>query len=153
MSLICIGTTRVIPQKEQNYIKRALSSIAIKYKRGISFDISWHEPIVDSFSNHDFPFSITDAIDCDLCEMFLLPDGWLYNGKVNTVPFLKRMIFLQEIAEWLLTNNYCLDYYIGLSGALPEEYFDIIVTRSDLPFVLESVMKSDNYYAIHLKIT
>ena len=69
--------------------------------------------------------SISNHSKYDNCEMFLLPDGCLYNGKTNPVSFSYRMSVLEDITSALQKSNYRVEWFIGDSGT-PYHDFKIL---------------------------
>jgi hypothetical protein len=99
-----------------------LSGIAKKHDRNICFEIGWSEPVIHSLPAASFVFSLEDNALNENCEMLLLPDGWYYNGKTNNVAIAERMMFIQEISKSMLLSGFPMEFFIGTSGELPEDY-------------------------------
>ena len=148
MSSICIGVIQPVVQED---FGKKLAEVAGRYGRGITFEIGWHEPVLDSLTGKVFVFSLFDYPGSENCEMLLLPDGCFLNGETNNISFRERMELLRDLAGIVLENGSSMEYYIGLSGTLPEEYDTEIVNIADLPQRLEERMDPiEAVYAIHL---
>lgn len=107
--------------KTEKY-KEELERIAKRNRRGISFVIDWDEPVVELHKKDFLIANLTDQNDSDICEMLILPEGWYYNGETNVDSFLQRMCYLYEIAEYVLMDEPTVDFYVGSSGAEPNEF-------------------------------
>ena len=151
MSLICIGVTHPNSPEQFVNLKKKLLRVAANNGRGISFQIDWHEPIVDALAHSDMMFSLSDSPKQEMCEMLLLPNGWYCNGETNSSSLQTRMCLLQELAAAILSDGLPVEYYIGLSGEPMEEYDTFTFTVSELPSKLENLIDSFTCeYAIHL---
>lgn len=153
MSLICLGITCPNTPDEFEKLKQQLSLVAVKYRRGITFKIDWHEPLVDALVDYGMIFSLSDSPESDNCEMLLLPDGCYFNEQTDNISLQKRMLFLQELSKVIIATGHSVEYYIGLSGTLTAEYDTFMVQNRDLPLFLEKVISSFSpIYAIHLVV-
>ena len=125
MSLICLCITDVIEEKEKFFYMELLEQLASGYGCGVEFCFNWSEPIVENLKGEKYVFGLVDNRNSYNCEMLLLPDGWYYNGYTNDVRFRERMKLLADIAETLLGDGHCVEFYIGCSGMELEEAFDL----------------------------
>ena len=123
MSKICIAVLRE-QEPLNNYIKEELYSILEKNNLYCFFEVPYHEPFFNELGKFQM-ISISNHSKYDNCEMFLLPDGCLYNGKTNPVSFSYRMSVLEDITSALQKSNYRVEWFIGDSGT-PYHDFKIL---------------------------
>ena len=81
MSLFCFCIVENIKKSEIDLCSQKLKTLAKKHNRGIKFSIDWYDPILSGIKKDSFIINITDNPESDNCELFLLPDGWYYNGE------------------------------------------------------------------------
>ena len=148
MSNICIGLIRAA-QTEHQLLMEMLLKITHEVGIGVSFNIDWNEPIWDECDENMLFFSICDSSISANCEMLLLPDGWFYNGKMSSIPFADRMIFLQAIAAAVLNMGYSIEYYVGISGTLIEEYCESSVPLHNVADFITNNLYSYTDYVTH----
>lgn len=137
MSSLCLFVADLVEVNDIKSLKKALCDISKKFERRIDFSIMWEEPMFFEFNVNDkLFFSISDSPDCDNCEMLFLPDGWVYNGKSNSINFKNRMSYLQCITDCVMESCQKLDIYIGQSGTEVNEFSNILVKRCFLSQIL-----------------
>lgn len=86
-------------------------------------ELSYNEPLCDKYKKGDYLlFSISDAHYADNCEMFLLPDGCLINGKRNNMPFSERMSIFEKILLNILKKTQLIHLFVGDSGTAFDDY-------------------------------
>ena len=144
MSMICIGVTKCLNDDELNSIKSKLLRIAKEHNRNVWVEVGWSEPIIYSLPFSSFAFSLEDNASNNNCEMLLLPEGWCHNGKTNNVSVIERMMFIQEIAESILLAGFPIEFYIGTSGELPEDYETKVVAYQHLASFLAEHIEAIN---------
>ena len=132
MSTICICVVNTRDDDTKFRVVESLQSIANASGRGVSFSIDWEEPLLSFLDETCCIAAFYDNPDLRNCEMLLLPDNWTINGFTNVLPFKIRARFLNDVASVLLKFNNYVDFYIGLSGTLPDEFINITVKREDL---------------------
>ena len=158
MSRICICVINLPKDKfsciEHN-IKRKFDSVGLYYENTIEY----MEPFLSSINQHEYSFfSISNSYSDNSCEMFFLPDNWLFNGRRNDVPFIARMKQLENIFSYILKYVSVLELYIGDTGTelIDFETIEIEVSKftdsinanlnscdSDLPDVRYILSKTD----------
>ena len=137
MSQICIGILSVAHEKDVQTLRHEMTQVTKKHHRGIVFDVSWNEPILSTIGDNSLLFSLSDSSNSDNCEMLLLPNNCCYDESCDILPFKERMLFLQDIAAIGLRHGCCVEFFLGTSGTLPEEYAKISITNESLPQFLE----------------
>lgn len=153
MSLICLGIVKLSLLDHGKRIQDELKKVAAMHNRGICFKIDWYEPLVDTLENIHSIFSLTDSPESDNCEMLFLPDGCYCNEVSNNSSIFERMQYLQNLATIVLSNGHSIEYYIGNSGTLIDEYETISVQCTELSQCLVRKLNiTDVPYAIHLKV-
>lgn len=154
MSLICLGVVESLTSiSEKAYYSKKLETIAKHHKRGIRFTIDWSEPIISHIQDDAFVISILDCPETDNCELFLLPDGWYYNGKADHLAFYDRMKLLQDISDMFIYDKYSIEWYFGLSGILPEEFPTVVLKVECLTDYLTQTIGIDGADAgLHIRI-
>lgn len=151
MSMICLGVIMCIDEADKDFVKSRLTKIAQLYNRNICFEIDWSEPVMHKFPLSSFTFSVEDDTTSNNCEMLLLPDGWCFNGRSNSIPITDRMMFIQEIAESILLSGFSIEFYIGTSGDLPEDYFTVAINHQDLStFLVEQIELINTTKSFHI---
>lgn len=144
MSLFCLCIVNdVIKKNDIIFYSRCLKSLAGHHKRGIKFFVDWSEPIISHIPKDSFVINIVDSPKSDNCEMFLLPDGWYHNGYTNSLAFKERMKFLQDISDIFINGNHSVEFYLGLSGTRPEEFFDVTLKKGNLTDYLNETVGVD----------
>lgn len=133
MSLICVCVVEnvKIESDKSEYIKR-LKQFARYYNRGIKFNIDWSEPFVSCLQADSFVVNILDAPDSDNCELFLQPDGWFCNGRIDKTPFKVRMKFLEEICASFVNKKRSVMLYLSQSGTHPNDFERVTLRINDL---------------------
>ncbi len=153
MSLICLCITDVSDKSEVVFYRQRLEALANYHKCGILFSVDWPEPIVTHNNKDSFIINIVDCPASENCELFLLPDGWYYNGCTNSLTFKERMSFLQDIASILIEGRHHIDFYLGQSGTAPEEFVDITLQCQDLIEYLSQTIGIDGAdNGVHISI-
>ncbi len=107
------------------------------------------EPFVEQLpdiSSQSF-FSIADDTCYDNCEMFVLPDGCFYNGRTNSIPFIKRMEVLQDVFSFFKCHGISAELFMGDSGGLLEEYHMFCCSIEEIPNII------NRYYFDHRTAT
>lgn len=133
MSSFCLCIVEGIREKDKTvFYAKLIENLAKHYKRGITFTIDWTEPIASHIEKDALVINILDSLKTDNCELFLLPDGWYFNGQTNYLSFKKRMRFLQDICNVFNNENYCINLYFGQSGTDPSEFLDVTLKNNDL---------------------
>ena len=84
----------------------------------------------------DLIISFSDNYVYDNCEMLLLPDDCIYNGKENKKTLFERMEMIYNVVKFLKQNNHRVELYIGDSGAECEDYLEYVC----LPSVLQNTI-------------
>lgn len=151
MSMICVGVMTCRNTAEHTTIKLRLLRIAQSYNSVINFDINWSEPIMASLPISSCAFSVEDGNGSGNCEMLLLPEGWFVNGKTNNSSTIERMEFIQRIAENVIAEGIPIEFYIGTSGDLPEDYYSQSVDRHQLAnFLASHIEKINSMESLHI---
>ena len=132
MSLFCFCIVENIKKSEIDLCSQKLKTLAKKHNRGIKFSIDWSDPILSGIKKDSFIINITDNPESDNCELFLLPDGWYYNGETNELAFSERMLLLQDISNVFIDRGYIVEIFLGVSGMRPDELFNVKLKMEDL---------------------
>lgn len=122
MSKICICIINTAKQNEE-LLRMQISSISKYYDFTVFWDASYEEPFLERYceENH-IVFSLSDEEAYDNCEMLLLPDQNLFNGRTNPVSFSRRMEILADFLEQILVNHDVVDLFVGDSGTDYSEF-------------------------------
>ena len=153
MSMICIGVVEMPDRRSYPDLESRISEIIQNHGFSARWAIDWKEPIVETFSNHPVIFSMVDGDEHDNCEMLLLPDHWVVNGKTNTVPARKRMQLFDDIAKYAISQYSKIDFYIGESGTLPDEYEQIQIDCLQLSaFLIDQLERLNTCLSLHITI-
>lgn len=99
-----------------------ISRIVNKYGYSVFWGIDWVEPIITTLPSTVLLCNIADTSESNNCEMLLLPDGWYFNGRANTIPARTRMQVLEDVAEYVIDQGYPIEFFLGDSGTLANEY-------------------------------
>ena len=130
MSRICICVMKISKDKYayiENDIKKQLKSIGLHYVNTIEY----LEPFLLNLNQNEFSyFSISNSYMDNTCEMFFLPDNWLFNGQKNDVLFIVRMKQLEKILGYILKFISEIELYLGNSGTELIDYVTIEIEVS-----------------------
>lgn len=154
MSKICIGIITKINQEKKKEIQSQLLDIVKKHDNGIFFSEIYPEKFFDMFSDDRFIFGLADNFEHNNCEMLLLPDTWMHNGKYSCVPFKKKISVLKDISSFLIDYDCQLDWFIGTSGLDQDDFQIVSVTPTELIEVMTDMYcTSMNINDLHIVIT
>lgn len=154
MSLICLClvTSNNVSEKSLSYVEE-LDALVKNYDVNYTIGIDWEEPASSYFPEKSFVISITDGLDEDNCEKFLLPDGWLINGKTNNTSFSQRMRLLEEISSFLKEKECVIEWFIGQSGTLFREYADVSIDCNALAEYLTGTAGVEGFdNSVHVRV-
>lgn len=139
MSTICIGIVSGIVPEDINHAKNAVSTIARSQHYSVFYDLEYMEPFLDCYPSTALIFSFADTPKFDNCEMLLLPDNCYFNGKTNAILFKDRMQLLYRTAKYFLDRLYSIEFYVGSSGVLYEEFTHHTVSIDNLVELLNMI--------------
>lgn len=132
MSMICIGCINAQSQECHRNLKSNISRLVHAHGYSVCWGIDWIEPIIETLPETTVLFSLTDGIEDDNCEMLLLPDGWFFNGRSNIISARERMQVLEELATYVIGQGHQVEFFLGNSGTLPDEYRHMHVAYYEL---------------------
>ncbi len=115
MSHICMLFIHKSNSQNYSVIENEIKRIVDKHGMGFFVEEKCDEPFVDKSSLY-LVFSLSDNYEFDNCEMFLLPDGWICNGKSNKIPFINRMEVIQDCVIKLSKLKCQIEIFLGESG-------------------------------------
>ena len=155
MSLFCLCVVESIREKSEVALcARQLELIAKQYNRGVKFFADWSDPFVSDIQKQSFIMNITDGPSFSNCELFLLPDGWYYNGKTNKLPFRERMEFLKSVVSFFAEKKCVVDLYLGVSGICAQEFTHFTVSVNELmDCLVKTVGTHGAEESVHISIT
>ena len=144
MSMICLGAIYMPSQNGKQSLMCEISRIIHKHGYYIFGGIDWIEPIITTLPSTVLLCNIVDNVEYNNCEMLLLPDGWSFNGKFNIIPARERMQVLEELATYVIGQGHQVEFFLGDSGTLPNEYRLMHVTYYELSDFLWKQLKEIN---------
>lgn len=144
MSMICLGAIYMPSQNGGQSLMREISRIIHKHGYCVFWGIDWIEPIITTLPSTVILCNIVDNIECNNCEMLLLPDGWFFNGRFNIIPARERMQVLEELAAYVIGQGHQVEFFLGNSGTLPNEYRHMHVAYYELSDFLWKQLKEIN---------
>jgi hypothetical protein len=122
MSRICICVINGT-EKNNELLQQEISALLKCYDFSVFWNLSYEEPFLDRYrKENQVVFSLSDNDRYDNCEMLLLPDKNLVNGKNNPLPFSIRMCCLAEFLGKILSSCTSVDLFIGESGMEYSEF-------------------------------
>ncbi|MBQ7603801.1 MAG: hypothetical protein IJU75_02490 [Clostridia bacterium] len=125
MSLFCFFAISSISEDNKVLLNNPyLEKNAQFYHIELNTSVGWSEPILTCVDKKSVLLNISDENTTN-CELFLLPDGWYYNGKTNNIRFRDRMFLLQTISSFFTALKKDTNLYIGESGTNAEDYLTI----------------------------
>ena len=143
----------IIEAKERKRVFKKIEKLAQKYDCAICDLINWQEPVVSAINQDSYIISINDSKKEDICELFLLPDGWYYNNKTNIQSFFQRARFFEDIAEMIMIDGYDISFYIAQSGTTTDEFENYVISQSDIVLLLsESIGNNGVDTGLHIQI-
>ena len=149
---MCICAIKIKEDKFSSHYLN-LQKIANKYCRGISFRADWSDPLIDSLKSTYHIISFSDSPTSNDCELFMLPDGWFFNGNTNFEPFAERIKCLKDIIDYLTNNGFFVDIYIGWSGLDRKDFYDIKIKPHNLVSCLTSTIgQHGSEFGLHISI-
>ena len=121
MSKLCLGFLRfpILPEDEER-LQGFLHRYGLKL---MIYPADMEYLSIDGFDCAEKkPFSISDDGLYDNCEMLLLPDNCVYNGKMNATLFAERMKVIESVFRFLLTKHKEISLFIGECEAYYADY-------------------------------
>ena len=134
MSKICIMLVHNSIDNTYNIISE-IKHIVDDYGWGYFILDEIDEPFLHR-NKSDLIISFSDNYVYDNCEMLLLPDDCIYNGKENKKTLFERMEMICNVVKFLKQNNHGVELYIGDSGTECEDYSEYAC----LPSILQNTI-------------
>lgn len=132
MSLFCLCIVHNVKKNEKNFYTQQIETIAKHYNCGVKFSVDWREPIFSYIQKDSLVINVLDNPQADNCELFLLPDGWYFNGQAAKITFRERIKLLQDIANFFIDRKYGIDFYLGQSGTQIDDFLKVALKANDL---------------------
>ncbi len=153
MSLFCFFAISSISEDNKLLLNNPyLEKIAQFYHIELNTSVGWSEPILTCIDKKSVLLNISDENTTN-CELFLLPDGWYYNGKTNNIRFRHRMFLLQTISSFFICFKKGTSLYIGESGTNVDEFLTTSIRYELMTDFLDSTIgKNGVVGGLHVEI-
>ena len=144
MSRMCIMAVSKLGENP-HHLKTFIEQQVTKRGLAVFFSFDYCEPVFEHYGNDSLLCSIADSYEYDNCEMLLLPDNCMLNGRLNHTPFIQRMEKLSNIIESIKCVSVKIDLLIGYSGTDYQD-FDIVYTNTlCFPATAEKLLNNSRF--------
>lgn len=123
MSKICIAVLTQNTNCDSECIQKRATNIAVANNFGVFFSLQYEEPFLSSYNIPHQIVSFADSFEYDNCEMLLLPNHAVFNGKTNDTSLIERLqkicLVLNELSQF---GN--VELFVGDSGTSYSEFVE-----------------------------
>ncbi len=148
MSRICYLVVSSM-EKDPKTLRGSIEQYLDRKGYAAFFLYEYPEPVLERYREGFLICSISDNKTYDNCEMLLLPENCMFNGRRNVESYYYRMQILSGIISQIINMGYKAELFIGLSGDSYEDYEEVSISIKEFPKAAESLLNNEWDKEVH----